>query len=137
SRRRPVPQVEAGPDELLSGRRAEAARRVQVAWEEEGRHQLRSLLALAVPGGVGVLPDFLGHVGRPRHAQRGQDEIAHGGAERLAGDHLDEATEHDEPDVVVAEERPQREELRESRQLLGYEASDRVVAAAAGALWAV
>src|SRR5262245_11200585 len=125
-----VAKVETGVAQLVAGRRPEAARWVDVAREVEWRDHLRSLWAAGMADRMGVPLDFRRREGRFCLPERIEHKLLNRHSIALAGDDLDQPSEQDEPDVVVAEKSSEGGHLRVSGKALHNETGDGVVIAA-------
>src|SRR5262245_34458910 len=125
-----IAKVETGVAQLIAGRRPEAASWVNVAREVEWRNHLRSLWAAGMANRMGVPLDVRRYEGRFCLPERIEHELLNRHPIALAGDDLDQPSEQDEPDVVVAEISSEGGHLRVCGKALHDVTGDRVVAAA-------
>src|SRR5579875_2528405 len=107
-RRRPVPEVEPGPGDLVGRRRRHAAGRVGAA--RQGPRAFDGDAAVLVAGvadGEAAGHDVVGEEPRVAQAERFEDQLLHGLLVRLARDLLDEPAGEGERRVVVADRGPE------------------------------
>src|SRR5262245_64529765 len=124
-----IAKVETGVAQLIAGRRPEAASWVNVAREVEWRDHLRSLWAAGMADRMGVPLDFRRCEGRFCLLERIEHELLNRRSIALAGDDLDQPSEQDEPDIVVAKKSSEGGHLRVSGKALHNETGDGVVIA--------